>query len=449
MNQKTVVKYIFLFVFFFFAQVFLFNVQRGDSYVNFGFSYALSRGEIPYLDFNMVIPPFAPWLYSLFLVFKPSILCFYAGQALLLTILFYFLFRQLSQKAWIFFLVLSIPYPVAMTSILFPGYNFLLLFLLVLILYCEKENKSDYLIGVLLGLSFLTKQTVGGILFLVSIYYLFVDYKKFFKRILGFIIPVGFCVFLFFLQGNLFQFLDLCFLGLFDFGYNNLSIDWFYFTLLVISLLILVIRIIRCYKDISNYYVLLFASCVYPIVDFYHVSLFLAAFILLLLYDLKIKQNISIYCIILSLFFGVAWLVVEKLYFTDLKIVHYPNFEFSMVSEQYASTVEKLERYLNTLDGDIIYLLRGNENYFFKIKNNLDITYFDLPNYGNYGYQGISNIISRLKEIKCGYIVIDLDAYISKDNSQQYIKEAVDYVMQRGKKVQTIGVYEVYQFQCE
>ena len=169
MKKRVVFKYIFLFVFFFIAQVFLFNIQRGDSYVNFGFSYALLRREVPYVDFNMVIPPFSPWLYSIFLLFHSSILCLYIGQSLLLTILFYFLFKQFSQKAWIFFLILSIPYPIAMTSILFPGYNFLLFFLLVLIIYCEREHKSDYLIGFLLGLSFLTKQTVGGVLFLVSI----------------------------------------------------------------------------------------------------------------------------------------------------------------------------------------------------------------------------------------------------------------------------------------
>lgn len=442
--KKIVFKYMFLFVFFFLAQVFLFNIQRGDSYVNFGFSYAILRGEVPYVDFNMVIPPFSPWFYSIFLFFRSSILCFYAGQALLLTILFYFLFRQCSQKAWIFFLVLSIPYPVAMTSILFPGYNFLLFFLLVLIIYCERKNQSDYLIGFLLGLSFLTKQTVGGILFLASIYYLFFDCRKFFKRILGFIVPVLFCLILFLVQGSLLEFLDLCFFGLFDFGHNNLSIDWFYFILLVISLLILIIRIIRNYKDISNYYVLLFSSCVYPIIDFYHVSLFLAAFILLILYDLNIKQKISIYCIILSLFLSFVWLGVEKLYLLDLTIINYPNFELSMVSRQYSSTVKKLEQYLKTLDGDIVYLLRGNENYFFKIKNNLDITYFDLPNYGNYGYNGTAKIISRLKDLKNSYIVIDLDAYISKSSSQQYIKEAADYVIKHGKKMQTIGSYEVY-----
>ena len=59
-------KYLFLFFYFFYCLVLAYNLMRGDSYVNFGFSYAVSRGEVAYLDFNMVIPPFAPWLYSIF-----------------------------------------------------------------------------------------------------------------------------------------------------------------------------------------------------------------------------------------------------------------------------------------------------------------------------------------------------------------------------------------------
>ena len=152
-------------------------------------------------------------------------------------------------------------------------------------------------------------------------------------------------------------------------------------------------------------------------------------------------------CIFFVLALSVIWFVIQNMYFDDLKIVHYPNFEFSLVSERYTKGVSKLDNYLNTLDDDVIYFLRGSENYFFKIKSNSDITYFDLPNYGNYGYDGISKIISRLKDIEHGYIVVDSDAYTSKDSAQQYVKEAVSYIMKRGKKVKTIGVYEVYHFE--
>ena len=61
MKQKikiqSVFKYLFLFCYFFYCLVLAYNLTRGDSYVNFGFSYAITRGEVPYVDFNLVIPP--------------------------------------------------------------------------------------------------------------------------------------------------------------------------------------------------------------------------------------------------------------------------------------------------------------------------------------------------------------------------------------------------------
>ena len=451
MKQKikiqSVFKYLFLFCYFFYCLVLAYNLIRGDSYVNFGFSYAITRGEVPYVDFNLVIPPLAPWLYSVFLFFNSSILVFYLEQALLLTLFFAVLFRLLGNKTWIYLILLSIPFPIAMVSVMFPGYNFLLLFFLLLLIYCERTNKNDYLIGILLGCSFLTKQTVGGLLALASIYYLFVDYKKVLKRVAGFLLPVFICFIILVLQGSFSSFLDLCFFGLFDFGHSNLHVDWFYFICFILAILVLIIRIIKKPKDICNYYVLLFASCVYPIIDYYHVSLFLAGFFILLLLDGSIQIEIYKHCIFFVLALSVIWFVIQNIYFDDLKIIHYPNFQFSLISEKYNKVVQKLDQYLETLDDDVIYFLRGSENYFYKIKSNLDITYFDLPNYGNYGYNGTAKIISRLKKIEHGYAVIDTDAYESKDSAQQYVKEAVEYIMKRGEKVKTIGVYEVYHFE--
>lgn len=448
MKQKikiqSVFKYLFLFCYFFYCLVLAYNLTRGDSYVNFGFSYAITRGEVPYVDFNLVIPPLAPWLYSIFLFLNSSILVFYLEQALLLTLFFFILFRLLGNKTWIYLILLSIPFPIAMVSVMFPGYNFLLLFFLLLLIYCERTNKNDYLIGILLGCSFLTKQTVGGLLVLASIYYLFVDYKKLLKRVVGFLLPVFICFIILVLQGSFSSFLDLCFFGLFDFGHSNLYIEWFYFLCFVLAMIVLIVRIVQKPKDVCNYYVLVFASCIYPIIDYYHVSLFLAAFLILILLDGNIKRSIYKQCIFFSLVLSIIWFVIQNMYFGDLKIIHYPNFQFSLLSERYRKVVDELDRYVETLDDDVIYFLRGSENFFYKIKSNSDITYFDLPNYGNYGYDGTLKIISRLKSVANGYFVIDKEAYEMPSPPQQYLKEAVDYIMTSGVKVKTIGVYEIY-----
>ena len=60
--------YLLLFVFFFLCLLLFYNLNRGDLYVNYGFSYAISKLEVPYKDFNMVITPFATFYFYFLLL---------------------------------------------------------------------------------------------------------------------------------------------------------------------------------------------------------------------------------------------------------------------------------------------------------------------------------------------------------------------------------------------
>lgn len=443
-DNKELIKYFLIFVYSFICLLFIYTLSRGDLYVNYGFSYAISRGEVLYVDFNLVILPFAPFLYSLFLIFSKSIICYYLGQALLLTIFSYFVFKLLGKKAWLYFIILLMPFPIAMASVIFPGYNFLLLLLTTIIIYLEKEKSSDYVLGFLLGLLFITKQTVGGLLCLASLYYLFSDYKKVLKRIGTFFIPVICCLIYLILTNSLSNCIDLCFLGLFDFGHSNFYYDTFYLICLILAFLVIVYRTIKKPKDITNYYLLLFMSCSFPLIDYYHVSLFLALFFLIIFSDLKIDKDLTKYALTFILVLGLVWTFVQIQYINNFKIVNYKNLELSIFSDKNIKNVEKLDRYLAKQDREVVYFLRGSENYFYKIKDNLDITYFDLPNYGNYGYSGNDKIIKRLSKLKDVLIVIDKGCYLSDDDFQQYEKEAVTYIIDNSKLVKKIGNYEVY-----
>lgn len=442
--KKSIVKYACIFVYSFLCLVFIYTLYRNDLYFNYGFSYAISRGEIPYVDFNLVILPFAPILYSVFLLFSKSIICYYLGQSLLLTVFSYFVFKLLDKKAFCYFAVLLIPFPIAMASVIFPGYNFLLLLLTTIIIYLEKEGKSDYLIGILLGCLFLTKQTVGGLLCLASIYYLFTDWKKVLRRIGGFFIPVLGCFLYLVISGGLASCIDLCFLGLFDFGHSNFYYDKFYLGCLILAFLVVVYRIFKRPKDINNYYLLLFMSCSFPLIDFYHVSLFLALFFLIVFSDLKISMNLEKQAIFFILIVGFVWLFIETRCMGNLKIVNYKNLELSIFSSKYVDNMKKLDNYLVGQRREVVYFLRGSENYIYKIKSDALITYFDLPNYGNYGYNGTEKIINRLKKLDDTLIVIDKECYLDESFSQQYLKEAVSYIIENYKFVKKIGNYEVY-----
>ena len=121
--------------------------------------------------------------------------------------------------------------------------------------------------------------------------------------------------------------IDLCFLGLFDFGHSNFYYDTFYLICLILAFLVIVYRIIKKPKDITNYYLLLFMSCSFPLIDYYHVSLFLALFFLIIFSDLKIGKDLTKYALTFILVLGLVWTFVQIQYINNFKIVNYKNLE--------------------------------------------------------------------------------------------------------------------------
>ena len=193
-----------------------------DEVWNYGFANNLYRGLIPYLDFNMVITPFYPFFMSLF---------FYAFGS-----------SMYDNKMWIFFFFLFFP-----VNISAPNYSLFLLIILIVLIYLEKnyvKEKSNfihYLIGILLGVSFLTKQTVGIFLFFPTIIIFWKNKKIFLRRLLGFLFPIFiFIIYLLFSKSFL-KFVNLCILGLLDFTGNQKIFNIF-------GILFIIILIVTVYK---------------------------------------------------------------------------------------------------------------------------------------------------------------------------------------------------------
>ena len=443
-KHRIILKYVFLFFFFLCALLFGFTLNRGDTFANYGFSYAISMGEIPYKDFNMVITPFSPFLYSIGLLFNKSILTFYIEQAILLVFLFFILEKFLNKKVWLFLLVLLMIFPIPFSTTIFPGYNFISFLLLLLIIYLEDNKKSDYLIGLLLGLVFWTKQSIGIFLFLPSIYYLFKNFKKFIKRVSGFLIPSLVIVLYLLITRSFNQFVDLCFLGLLNFGNGNNQIDTLYFICFIIGIGYLVYRIIKNNKDISNYYFLCFLIVLLPIIDYYHVSLFLLGPIFLFIKDLKFKDKYyQVIYPLLGLFYILAGVTTIR-YLEKPVITNFHNFPLYVVHEKYAKDVREVNAYLNKQNKEIIFLLRGNENYMFKIINNKKLTYYDLPNKGNYGYKQEKVIAENIKDMHDKIFVLDATLCVEEDKFQQYICQFKENAMENSELIKNIGNYEIY-----
>lgn len=172
-----------------------------------------------------------------------------------------------------------------------PTYNFLCFLLIVILVYLEKNHSDkDYLIGFIIGLAILSKHTVGLPLMIPMVLICFKNIKKILKRILGIFVPC--CIFLVYLICNhaLFDFINLSFLGLFDFGSNNSNFGGklFVYTLILIAIAIYII--VKHPKNKYNYYLLCGALFCFPLYDLNHYSLFFNCFLIMLLQYINIKN---------------------------------------------------------------------------------------------------------------------------------------------------------------
>ena len=439
-------KYIFIFLFSFLCMSFFLAYFDGDVLWNYGFSYAISRGEIPYVDFNMILTPFYPFLMSiLFHVFGNHILVFYIENSFIITILFYLLFQLYGQKAWLFLLLLVFPIP----AIVFPTYNLFLLFLLVLLLYLEKKESNDYLIGFIIGLSILTKQTVGFCLFLPSLYYLRKDIKKVGKRLIGCFIPILLFVIYLCCSGSFLQFLDLCLFGLLDFTEGNgrlFSLSFIIFFLLVFVLFVLK----RKRFCISWWYILCFYSISIPLFDIPHLEFFFFAICLLLIEYFFIPVHVWIKQLFL---FVISFVIIfylftiggGKIYYPN----HYHNFQWRNLNNQNGEFLvrDQLISYINkNKDEDEDIVILASDAYFYKIVCNMNIDSFDLLNKGNHGYHGTEKLKKKLDKLDKGTIfIIDTNEVYSKStNSLQFHVEVAKYAIDMGTKIKKIGGYTIY-----
>ena len=444
---KKIIKYSILFIFFFICLIFNFSLFRGDTFANYGFSYALSIGEVPYKDFNMVIPLFSPFLYSIGLLINKSIIVFYLEQSFFLVVMFYLLEKFLDKKVYLFLTILCIAWPVSMTTVIFPGYNFICFLLLLLLVWCEESKKSDYIIGVILGLIFCTKQTIGISLFIPTFIILFKSHKRFLKRLVGYIIPICIMFLYLILTKSFYNFIDLCFLGLFSFGNNNHAFSIFNILLFAVGIVYILYRIFKDKKNIINYYFLFFSVVSLPIIDYYHIALFLLGTIFLIIRNIRFNDKYYkfIYIILCTLFFIDGVMVL--LFLNNPVISNFHNFPLYVVTDNYRNNISDLNNFLANTDDNIekVFLLRGSENYMFRIMNDEKIGYYDLPNHGNYGYNGEEKIVNDISKMKNKLFIVDSSLCVNKDDKyQQYICDFKDAAINNSKLIYNVGNFEVY-----
>ncbi|MEE3342653.1 MAG: hypothetical protein VZS44_01015 [Bacilli bacterium] len=416
--------------------LYFYSLLSLDAVWNYGFAYNISRGLIPYKDYNMIVTPLFSYILSLLiLLFGNKFVLYYIFMSVIIVALSYLSYLKIGYRAVYIYMLAVI------TSNI--GYNVLVLLLfIILINYIDNDEKNDLLIAFIIGLMILTKQTLG-ILIIPSIIFS----KKRKKTIaIYFIFLFSFVLYLV-INNNMFEFLDYCFFGMFDFTNGNgskLSILTFVELFICIFLFIKILKM--KFKDDKLIYILLFQIICFPIVDGVH---FLITFIPILLYlfeKYKFKYKyfeMCIYLFIISFFatfnftqidFSLNNLYQEKNSFMYGKRL--PNY-FSDYFKYVSSYIEKYDDYR-------IYILEARA-YVTKLELNMAINKYDLINRGNMGYKGSDKYIKEIDEYcknnKCLFFV-DYASYQKKAN--QVSDEIILYVSRNYNSVVNPGFDNIY-----
>lgn len=380
---------------------------------NYGFSYNFANHLLMYKDYNMVITPLYPFIGGILMrILGNNFLIFNLYNTILSTILYYYLYKKYPHT--------FIPSIILISFILRPSYNFLVLFL-VLILLNIKEEK-DFFIGFILGLLFLTKQSF--ILLILPSIYLITKPKRLFKRIGAFFLPCLFFLIYFILTNTFLDFLNYTFLGLFSFSSKNS-----FFNLGTIFILSLIIYLFLYYlktKDIKVLYLITYQIMAYPIFNTMHIILSIIPVIIYFLDKLvkKKKYNLNYlryFNYFVSILLICPLLSIPLQYFNKDLVEGENALEYKDISRSYLVNKDLFLKEVPNLNNTYFLMY---DAYVYKYLLNNPITSYDLLLNGNLGYNGEERVIDYFNSLDSNtYFVLNrvytggqlsknIDAYI-------------------------------------
>lgn len=435
--MKRILFFMFIFIFIVLFNLFLVP-NNMDEIWNYGFSLAIRMGEIPYNDFNMVVPPFYPLLMSIPLFIYKNYLSFVLFHSLLVTTSLSFAYKMYGDKTSLLFITFMF-----LLNCIYPTYNTFSLFFIIILIFLEKSDfkNKDLLVGLLVSILFLTKQSTGIVLLIPwFIKYKDVDLKK---RFIGFFIPLLICLLYLLINNNLYNFIDQCFLGLIDFSGNYKSIDYFCVFLFILILIFSIIVTIKKKFDITNLYLIISYSIFIPTFDSLHFKYVFFLFVLFLINNFVFKR-INFKLVFICLFIGINIISIYKRYSSNIGV--YPNNFDNLNTKYYPSNgIDYINSVNECIKDD--YIIFDDTAYIYRIINNQKVSYLDLVNHGNLGFNSSNKFIKELKKNKDRKIVINDNTYERiKVYDTQLDRDVYLYIIKHYKVVDKCMNFSIYEF---
>ena len=437
--KKKIIKIVIFLLLFVLGIVYLYYMRPmvDDELYNYGFGYNILKGRIPYLDFNMIIPPIFPYIVSFFMkIFGNYLLVYHGLLVLLIVSITYLAFKKIGYLSIVLYIFMLI-YP-------YTGYNLFGLFLFMILLSISSKNMKyqDMIEAMLISLMFLTKQTLG---LLVIPSFIYSKHKK--KTVGIYLVSVAVLFLYLYLEKSIWNFFDYCFLGMLDFSSSNGKTSPLLIGEIVIILVLLAFLVKR--KEKVYFYILCFQVICFPVVDYYH---FVISFIPVV-YLLLLKFNNNIFAKLFFISFSLAFFILFSYMMSFSKesrifLSSYPADGFMKGRYTYSGTADyiyHIKSMLEKYDGYDVYIL-GNFSYLVKLNLELSINKYDIINNGNMGYLGYQKYIDEIDANchinKCVFVMNDGEAMGRVPNQSN--RDILTYVQNSYFKEYSSSIFSVY-----
>lgn len=458
-------------------------VAASDEIWNFANCYKMFNGYRIYQDLNVIITPLFFYISQIFFkILGPTILIFKVYNIVITTILLllvYFIFKSLKivRRRAIFYTVIIF---LLFNEIIGCGANYNVLVMVpilisIILILNKKENPIAF--GILLFSTFMLKQNVYIFYALGIMIYELIKENNIKEKIINllkiyFVSLIGIGVFLswLYINNNLYNFVNYCFLGISEFGSSNISFGVEDARMLYIAITSMIIAIVLiCNKKtnkllgnqvITNLKVLLAIGAPillisYPIFNYYHATLASLIMLIQLIYifekiyvqnfNIKRKKEKIIYIIVI-------FLIIIYQYGAKIEII-VQNKDILVWSKSgvlYGGLIEKdaaedikiicdyiKKREKNNID---VKMLTHKAN-LYMINLNKNNEEFDLAFLGNLGIDGEEGLIKKIQKLESTLVLLQTNP---EDVFWQESKRVREYILNNYQKIGEIQEYSIF-----
>ena len=351
-------------------------------------------------------------------------------------------------------------------------YNVLILIpILLTIAYLMKKGKNSWLIGIIIGITLLIKQTIGLYFAIgIALYYI-VEKQRLIEWIkLGLSSMLVLSLFLIelLITNNLSSFISMSFLGIKEFGTYNTFIDITSISFITISIVSIILSIIilttkkvKILEENKKNIKIMFCIglplvfAMYPIFNYAHMIVSITVLLINFIYILEtifieeVLENVNqkyiniintfIVCLIL-----IYVLFIAVLIFSNYKIIYEKDniYNGTIITEDAIKELNNIDQFIidNKRKNIDVKILSYQAN-FYMLPLNINNKNFDLPLVGNLGKDGENGLIKQIEKLNNVKILLIQN---EEDMFWQESKKVRQYVKDNLVKEGSIEYFDIY-----